>query len=445
MRKQCAMALLLAGTLFSTNSFADENPSPVIPNASVYFGPCVSLALNGPKGKDEKTESAVLSAALAAAIPSLIGAGVDWLGQRLSTLGEDEKTTLYGTRATDGDFNTRSCIQIARPSKDGQRLVDLLNTQPGWSETAKALEINENYDPSNMPKNLQVDFFMEFWARHSSNSRVVSLTPTLLYYPTQLTSKKNGKNDAAIVVSAKITPAGQASASWTWALKRQTPNSALQVVIPVREDGRRIAQQRDDDLKSLCEKSCDDASPWTGTPWVSLPEQKAKANNGETTKTDGNTGNTPTPLASPVGKPGDTSNKTSPLAANITMEITEIRAGSAFFKAVGEAFTAAKPALKTGLETAILPDKRAEAEASAATTKAAALTAFATKLGEADSYLKDSYCAAKGKPGTNWKMLSANLLAKQLVANVAAEAAELPRPFDPPVAVADKMISTLCP
>lgn len=428
MKTYALRALLLAVALAPTLAHAEDKPPPASPNATVYVGPCLSPALNGPPGSEDKDQSAFLTAVLGAAVPSLIGSGLDWIGAQLTALGEDKKTTVFGARATEATFADRTCVQIVRMSGEGQTLDALLNAPAGWSAARTQASKGANWLAAPAPLDRPVDFFVEFWVRPSTGGEVVSLTPTLLYYPWQLTNRRNGEKDAAIVVTAKLEPSGGTAATWTWALPRQTPSASLQVLIPARDDAGAQVRQRLGDLRRICETSCDLASPWTGNPWAS---DKPKAAGGAGA------------LAANVGPAAAAAN--GPKATNIKVEVTEIRAGSQFFKALGAAFTAAKPAIKTGLEEAVLPAKQAQAEATATTTKATALTAFATKLGEADTAQKDKYCAAKGKPGVNWTALSAELQAKQLLANVAADAAEVPKPFPTPIALSTTIDTGRCP
>jgi hypothetical protein len=427
MRTYAFRAMLLASALAPTLAYADDKPPPASPNATVYVGSCLSPALNGPRGSEDKDQSAFLTAVLGAAVPSLIGSGLDWIGAQLTALGADKKTTVFGTRATEATFSDRTCVQIVRMSSEGQRLDTLLNARAGWSAARSEAAKDQNWLAAPAPTDRPVDFFVEFWVRPSTGGEVVSLTPTLLYYPWQLTNRRNGEKDAAIVVTAKLEPSGATAATWTWAFPRQTPSPSIQVLIPTREDAGVQVRQRLGDLRRICESACELASPWTGNPWAS---DKPKAGAGGA-------------LAASVGPV--TAGASGPKATNVKFEVTEIRAGSQFFKALGAAFTAAKPAIKTGFEEAILPAKQAQSEATAATTKATALTAFATKLGEADTTQKDKYCAAKGKPGANWTALSAELQAKQLLANVAADASEVPKPFPAPIAISSTIDASRCP
>jgi hypothetical protein len=434
MKTQAFRALLVATALAPATAYADDKPPPAAPNAIVYVGSCLSPALNGPRGRADTDQSAFLATVLAAAIPSLIGSGLDWIGAELTALGEDKKTTVFGARATEATVADRTCVQVVRLNSKGTSLEALLQTKAGWKDAADAAKAaavagtEPSWSSAAVPTDQPVDFFVEFWIRPSTGREVVSLTPTLLYYPQQLTDHRNGQHDAAIVVAAKLEPSGQTAASWTWGLPRQAPTPSLQVLVPARDDGGRVVRQRMGDLRRICESACAMASPWTGNPWAK-DKPKAAAGGGA--------------LAANVG-PG-AAGAAGPTATNVSIEVTEIRAGSQFFKALGAAFTASKPALKTGLEQAIIPAKAAEAETTATTAKATALTAFATKLGEVDATQKDKYCAAKGKPGANWTALSAELQAKQLLANVAAEAAEVPKPFPTPIPVSNAIDPGRCP
>lgn len=441
MKSRAVRALLLVGAFAPAVAWAEDKPPPDSPSATVYVGSCLSPALNGPAGANDRDQSAFLTAVLGAAVPSLIGSGLDWIGTQLTALGADKKTTVFGTRASEAVFGNRTCVQIVRKSSGGRSVDALIAEHKGWREAeataaaaaaAQAGGPGASWTPSAVPKQQTVDFLVEFWVRPSTGGEVVSLTPTLLYYPSQLTSKKNDQKDAAIVVAAKLEPAGETSASWTWALPRQTPTAALQALIPPLEEGGRVVRQPMGALRRLCESECEMASPWTGNPWAKKDKPAAAGGAG----TGGVIGG--------VG-PGAVGGGATQKATNVRVEVTEIRAGSEFFKALGAAFTAAKPAIKTGLEQAILPAKAEAAEATATTAKATALTAFATKLGDVDTTLKDKYCAAKGKPGANWTALSAELQAKQLLANVAADAADVPHPFPTPIPVSNAIDAGRCP
>lgn len=423
---------LLAAILAPAPVLADDKPPPAPPNGRVYVGSCLSPALNGPRGTEDTDQSAFLTAVLGAAVPSLIGSGLDWIGSLLTTLGEDKKTTVFGTRATEATFGDRTCVQVVRLSAEGQPLSALFNAQPGWSsaEAAAVADTNLRWVAAPVARDQAVDFFAEFWVRPSSGHEVISLTPTLLYYPQQLTGARNGTRDTAIIISAKLEPSGETAATWTWALPRQGPEPQLQVLIPTRDQGGRVVRQRMGDLRLLCESACAMAAPWVGNPWADQKAGTAPAGGGGA-------------LAANVG-PG-ASAAAGRKATNVRIEVTEIRAGSPFFKALGTAFTAAKPAIKTGLEAAVLPASHAQAEATATTARATALTAFATKLGDVDVTQRDKYCAAKNRPGANWTALSAELQAKQLLANVAATAAEVPPPFPTPIPVSSAIDPGLCP
>ena len=428
MLKPTARALLLAGALAPITANAQDKPPPSPPNAQVYVGSCVSPALNGPGGTGDNDQSAFLTAVLGAAVPSLVGSGLDWIGAQLTALGEDKKTTVFGTRASEASFDGRTCIQFMKAGASGRTLNSLVGEQTGWSAAETKAAEKSDWSPAAVPRDQATEFFAEFWIRKSLGGEVVSLTPTLLYYPSQLTNRRNGERDVAIVVSAKLEPSGETAANWTWALPRQTPNPSLQVLIPPRSDGGNIVRQRFGDLRRVCESSCVMASPWTGNPWAGDKPKAAAAGVGGA-------------LAGGVGAGGSTGG---PKATNVRVEVTEIRAGSQFFRALGAAFTAAKPAIKTGFEQALLPAKQAESDAAATKANAAALSDFATKVADADANRKDKYCAAIGKPGSNWAALSAELRAKQLLANLAADAAGVGAPFPSPIPVTSAPDASKC-
>lgn len=409
--------ILIAAMAAPTLAGAQEKP-PSPPNASVYAGPCVNPALSGPKTNDDKDESAFLTAFLGAAVPKLIGAGLDWIGAKLAELGEDQKTVVAGARTSETAFGARYCVQISRRAATGGQTLDALMAAPQFANWPK---------PESAPRiarDQPMDFFVEFWVRPSQAGDAISLTPTLLYYPRQL-GAKNGEKDTAIVVASRLEPFGATAASSTWAFSRQTPTAGLQAFLEPRPGDDGLKRLRGGDLLRLCETGCELASPWMANPWV----KGVKGSN--------------TGMAAAVAAPGTTA-AYSEKATNIRLEVTEIRAGSKFFKALSQAFVAAKPVAQSELEQLLLADKRAAADATASNAAATALNGYAGKLGEAEA-ARTKYCAAKTVAGTNWTVLSAELRARQLLANVAAAAADVPEPFQPPIAVGNALVSAVCP
>ncbi|MBB4155746.1 hypothetical protein GGQ80_003671 [Sphingomonas jinjuensis] len=425
--KRPILLLLIASVAADPAPAADDKPPPAPPNAIVYMGSCVSPALNGPAAQDDKDQAAFASI-VGAAVPSLIGSGLDWIGTQLSALGEDRKTTVFGSRSSEVPVRERTCLQIARSAAGGRTLRSLLDAQDGWTAALQRTTNRQGWTAPAVPLDGPIDFFAEFWVRPSNGGEAISFTPTLLYYPRQLTRRGNGKLESAIVVSVKLSASSDAGASASWPFPLQRPNETLQVLIPPRRTETAVERVRSGELTRLCETLCELSSPWIGNPWAGA----AKAGDAAGSR-----------LAAGVG-PG-ANGVVGPRATTVRIEITEIRSGSAFFKALGAAFTAAKPAIRSGLEEAIIPARRAEANTAATAASATALTVYATKLDEAETARRDKYCAANGKAGANWTSLSAQLRAKELLANVAADAAGVARPFPTPIDVGGALDASRCP
>jgi hypothetical protein len=269
-----------------------------------------------------------------------------------------------------------------------------------------------------------LDLFAEFWVRTSDSGKAIALTPTLLYYPKQLASGRNGRDPSALVLSVRLEPSGGSATAVSWAPPRQKLQPDLQVMIPARVNGASWVRQRLGDLQRICEVACETASPWAANPWAGGKAPKAGAGG----------------LAVGVGPGTDAIEQ----AVNINVDFTEIRPGSKFFKALAEAFATAKPDIQSQIEQVVIADARDKAEAQATTATATALVAFAGKMSEAEE-AHDKYCAAKGKPTGVLLGLSADLGAKQRLANVAAAAAELSVPFPTPAAASGTFNTSLCP
>ncbi|MCE3290879.1 MAG: hypothetical protein K0R83_2891 [Caulobacter sp.] len=409
----------LAAALMSTAAVAraEDKPPPSPPSASLYVGPCVSAALNGTKGPEDKGEVGIFGLLAASIVPKLIGAGLDWIGNKLAALGAEKRTTVFGVRTYEGPIDARTCIQLVRWKAGGPTLIELLSAPPydSWPD----------YDDSpRMPANLGLDFFVELWIRESEGHDAVSLTPTLLYYPRQL-APRNLTRDTAIILSHNAEPIGGTAGPISWPLPRQTPVAGLQSFLSPGMAGNRPVRRRMGELISICRTQCQLASPWIANPWAA----KKPAGAAETAPT--------------VRVPGG-GGASAIRPTNFRLEVTEIRDGSKFFKALADGFNVAKPAVQSNLEGLILSQTRANAEAQAQTASATALVAYSTKLNEAETS-REKYCAAKGKSAGVVRGAAAELSGKQTLANVAAAAAELDPPFPRPVGVSGTVDSSFCP
>ena len=404
---------------------ADEAPLPP-PTGFVYAGVCLDPALGEPApGK----ESALLAGLAATVLPSLISKGFDWIGAKLTTLGEDERTVVGATRASMTRFDSHTCLQLVRESASGSS-VEQIATAAGIPKESVSERLR-------LDLKMKVDFFVELWVRPSPDGSMVSLTPALLYYPKPLAKDKNGVKDTAVTITTKIAPKGSDGLAGSWALPKSSPPSVLQVLIPWEQPVTgKIYGRSLNDLNLYCESACTLASPWYANPWESarIPVEAAPAP----------VAPAGTAIAVTVKAPGAMAASYNAVATNVGLQWTEIRAGSKFFKEAAALFNAAKPTLQATAEQTLIKDANDKAAVARMNETSTALAAYATAVSAAETERAESYCAAV-VPKANWLALTAQLRAKQISANSAAIAADQSKPFPTPLTVSPVYDKTVCP
>ena len=328
MKRGLGVMLLVTAVTAPACAQAQDAPTGP-PSASVYAGPCVSPALSGALSQaelqDEQKESAIIGALLSAVAPKLIDAGLDFIGGKLAKLAADERTVLQGSRASQTALTPRHCLQIVKWAGDGAPMNGLL-----------APLVDKEKPPPLAQDTRPTSFFMEFWVRPAQSGKAVSLVPTLLYYPRQLASAKNGK-PATLTISATLAPFDATSTTSTWILPQQPLRAEVQALIAPRNEGGKAVRLRWGELMALCEQACDAASPWVANPWVAK----------DAPKSDGQVlaGNVAAPI---LATPAET-------AVNLSLTVTEVRAGSKFFKLLGEGWNENQPKIQNWAEAHASP------------------------------------------------------------------------------------------
>lgn len=418
MKRALGVVLLAAAVAVPGLALADDAPSGP-PSASVYAGPCLSPALSGPKSQAEiqegQQESAIIGALLSAAVPKLIDAGLDFIGGKLAKLAADEKTVLQGSRASQLALTPRYCLQIIKWAGDGAPLNGLLAPL---------------VDPSTAPALAQdtrpTSFLMEFWVRPSQSGKAVSLVPTLLYYPKQLASAKNGK-PATLTVSANLAPFDATATSSTWILPQQELRPEIQTLVAPRNENGKLVRLRWGELMALCERACDTASPWVANPWIAKGGSDG----------DGPALAANVAVAPKLAAPQET-------AVNLGLDITEVRAGSKFFKLLSDGWNESQPTIQSWAEARALASARQKAQDETDAASATAALTASSKLEEADAS-QQKYCATAGKSGVLIQAAAAELYSKQINANLAAKAAGVSPPYPTVITIASTLDKSLCP
>ena len=324
------LGVMLLATAVATPALAQATDTPAgPPTASVYAGPCVSPALSGPLSQaelqDSQKESAIIGALLSAVAPKLIDAGLDFIGSKLAKLAADEKTVLEGSRASQVALTPRYCLQIVKWAGDGAPMSGLL-----------APLIDKDKPPALAQDPRPTSFFMEFWVRPAQSGKAVSLVPTLLYYPKQLASAKNGK-PATLTISANLAPFDATATTSTWILPQQALRAEVQTLVAPRSEDGKAVRLRWGELMALCEQACETASPWVANPWVAKDAPK-----GDGQVLAGN-------VAAPVlAAPEET-------AVNLSLTVTEVRAGSKLFKLLSEGWSENQPKIQSWAEAHASP------------------------------------------------------------------------------------------